>query len=183
MLMVASCRADLQRAYLSPRLNLWMPMRLTELLVPETVVIDFSPESLNAEGAKDALLADIVADLDQKGMVADRRVTTGDLLAREHVMSTGVGHGVAIPHAYTDGVARLMAAFYRTRSAIPFDGPDGEPVDMFFVMLGPRDSRREHIRLLARLSRLLSYSDFRNSVRAARDADGAVAVFRRFGDR
>jgi len=50
-------------------------------------------------------------------------------------------------------------------------------------MLGPRDSRREHIRLLARLSRLLNYPEFRDSVRGARDADSAVAVFRRFGDR
>jgi mannitol/fructose-specific phosphotransferase system IIA component (Ntr-type) len=158
-------------------------MRLTELLVPETVVIDYSPASMNADASKEALLAEIVVDLDHKGMVADRRTATDDLLARERVMSTGVGHGVAIPHAYTDGVERLLAAFYRTRTAIPFDGPDGEPVDMFFVMLGPRESRREHIRLLARLSRLLNYSDFRDSVRAARDADGAVAVFRRFGDR
>jgi len=158
-------------------------MRLTELLVPETVVIDFAPASMNMADAKEGLLAAIVADLDQKGWVADRRQATEDILARERVMSTGVGHGVAIPHAYTDGVQRLLAAFYRTREPVAFDGPDGEPVDMFFVMLGPRDSRREHIRLLARLSRLLNYPEFRESVRGARDADGAVAVFRRFGDR
>jgi mannitol/fructose-specific phosphotransferase system IIA component (Ntr-type) len=179
MLIVTPHRAALKLDTLRP----WMHMRLTELLVPETVVIDFAPASLTANGAKEALLSAIVANLDEKGMVADPRIATEDILARERVMSTGVGHGVAIPHAYTDGVERLLAAFYRTRAAIAFDGPDGEPVDMFFVMLGPRESRREHIRLLARLSRLLNYPEFRDSVRGARDADSAVAVFRRFGDR
>ncbi len=153
-------------------------MRLTELLVPEAVVTDFAPT-----GGKDDILTAIVADLDGKGLVADRRLATDDILARERVMSTGVGHGVAIPHAYTDGVARLAASFYRLREAIEFGSGDGEPVDVLFVILGPRDSRREHIRLLARLSRLLNHGEFRDHLRAAPDADAVVSVFRRFGDR
>jgi PTS system nitrogen regulatory IIA component len=155
-------------------------MRLTELLVPEAVVTDFPPAPT---GSKDDLLAAIVADLDEKGFVADRRVATDDILARERVMSTGVGNGVAIPHAYSDGVTRLAAAFYRTREPVEFGGPDGAPVDLFFVILGTRDSRREHIRLLARLSRLLNHGEFREHLRAAPDADAVVSVFRRFGDR
>ncbi len=155
-------------------------MRLTELLVPEAVVTDF-PQA--PTGSKEDLLAAIVADLDQKGFVADRAVATEDILARERVMSTGVGNGVAIPHAYTDGVDRLSAAFYRTRAAVEFGGPDGVPVDLYFVILGPRASRREHIRLLARLSRLLNHAEFREHLRGADDGDAVLAVFRRFGDR
>jgi mannitol/fructose-specific phosphotransferase system IIA component (Ntr-type) len=155
-------------------------MRLTELLVPEAVETDFPPAPT---GSKDDLLAAIIVDLDEKGFVADRRIVTDDILARERVMSTGVGNGVAIPHAYTDGVTRLAAAFYRTREPIEFGATDGAPVDLFFVILGPRDSRREHIRLLARLSRLLNHGEFRDALRAATDADAVVSVFRRFGDR
>ncbi len=153
-------------------------MRLTELLVPESVVTDFP-----MVGSKEDLLAAIVGDLHDKGFVADRRAASDDLLARERVMSTGVGNGVAIPHAYTDGVERLSAAFYRTTAPVEFGGPDGAPVDLFFVILGPRESRREHIRLLARLSRLLNHGDFRDHLRAASDPDAVLAVFRRFGDR
>jgi len=155
-------------------------MRLTELLVPEAIVTDFP---FATSSSKEDLLAAMVADLDQRGFVADRRVATEDILARERVMSTGVGNGVAIPHAYTDGVERLSAAFYRTREAVAFGGPDGAPVDLFFIILGPRDSRREHIRLLARLSRLLNNADFRDHLRAAPNSDAVLGVFRRFGDR
>jgi PTS system nitrogen regulatory IIA component len=110
-------------------------------------------------------------------------VATDDILARERVMSTGVGNGVAIPHAYTDGVERLLASFYRTREKVEFGSADSVPVDIFFVILGPRESRREHIRLLARLSRLLNHAEFRDALRSAPDADAVLAVFRRFGDR
>jgi mannitol/fructose-specific phosphotransferase system IIA component (Ntr-type) len=152
-------------------------MRLTELFVPETVVTDMPASS------KEALLARIVRDLDEKGLVADREVATEDLLARERVMSTGVGHGVAIPHAYTDGVQRLVAGLYRTSEGVEFGAPDQENVDLFFVVLGPRARRREHIRVLARVSRLLGNADFRDGLRRAEGADAVIGVMRRFGER
>jgi fructose PTS system EIIBC or EIIC component len=152
-------------------------MRLTELFVPEAVVTDF------AAAPKEDLLVAIVGDLDAKGLLADRGLTSDDIIARERIMSTCVGNGVAIPHAYTGGVDRLVVAFYRTRETVEFGGPDGVPVDLFFVVLGPRESRREHIRLLAKLSRLLSNHDFRAQLRDAATADAVLAAFRRFGDR
>jgi mannitol/fructose-specific phosphotransferase system IIA component (Ntr-type) len=155
-------------------------MRLTELLVPEAVVTDFP---LPATGTKEDLLTAVVADLAGKGLIRDTTLATSDILARERVMSTGVGHGVAIPHAYTDGVDRLLAAFYRTREPIDFGSPDAIAVDMQFVILGSHDSRREHIRLLARLSRLLNNVEFREQLRTAPDSDAVLGIFRRFGDR
>ncbi|HEX6790719.1 MAG TPA: PTS sugar transporter subunit IIA [Candidatus Krumholzibacteria bacterium] len=152
-------------------------MRLTELILPETVVTGVAASS------RDELLASIVHDLNGKGLIADPDATTRDLVARETVMSTGVGNGVAIPHAYTDGVTRLMAGLFRTREPIAFGAPDDLAVDLFFVVLGPRDSRRDHIRILARISRLISHSDFRDDLRRAENADGVTAVLRRFGER
>jgi mannitol/fructose-specific phosphotransferase system IIA component (Ntr-type) len=152
-------------------------MRLTELFVPETVVIDFPP------AGKEALLATIVRDMDEKGLVTDGHRATEDVIARERVMSTGVGNGAAIPHAYTDGVDRLVASFYRTSAGVDFAAPDAAPVRLFFVKLSPRASRREHIRLLAKISRLLGHAEFRDAIGQARDADAVVAAFRRFGER
>jgi mannitol/fructose-specific phosphotransferase system IIA component (Ntr-type) len=152
-------------------------MRLTELIQPEAVVTGLSSTS------RDELLAAIVDDLDAKGFIADRDATARDLLARETVMSTGVGNGVAIPHAYTHGVHKLIAGLYRTREPIPFGAPDDAGVDLFFVVLGPKDSRRDHIRVLAKVSRLIGHVDFREDLRRAEDAQAVSAVLRRFGER
>jgi len=152
-------------------------MRLTELFSPETVVTDLPAAS------KDALLTAIVDDLDAKGLIADREVAMRDLLAREDVMSTGVGNGVAIPHAYTDGVDRLLVSLYRTKEGVNFGAPDDADVSLFFVVLGPRASRREHIRVLAKISRLIGHADFREDLRRAGNAGAVMAVLRRFGER
>jgi mannitol/fructose-specific phosphotransferase system IIA component (Ntr-type) len=98
-------------------------------------------------------------------------------------MSTGVGYGVAIPHAYSDGITRLIAGLYRTLEPIPFGAPDDGAVDLFFLVLGPKESRRDHIRVLARISRLISHGDFREDLRRAENADAVTAVLRRFGER
>jgi mannitol/fructose-specific phosphotransferase system IIA component (Ntr-type) len=152
-------------------------MRLTELFRADTVVTDIAP------APKESLLAEIVRDLHAKGLVADRDTATSDLIARENVMSTGVGHGVAIPHAYTDGVERLIAGLYRTGAAVEFGAPDDAGVDLFFVVLGPRESRHEHIRALAKISRLLGHADFREDLRRAAGAGDVLGVLRRFGER
>lgn len=152
-------------------------MRLTELIQPEAVVTGVASTS------RDDLLAAIVDDLDAKGFIADRDMTARDLVAREQVMSTGVGNGVAIPHAYTHGVKKLIAGLYRTQGPIPFGAPDDAGVDLFFVVLGPKDSRRDHIRILAKVSRLIGHVDFREDLRRAQDAQAVSAVLRRFGER
>ena len=152
-------------------------MRLTDLFVPGTVVTDMPPL------AKEALLEAVVDDFDRKGFVTDRATALGDLLARERVMSTGVGNGVAIPHAYTDGVNRLVAGVYRTVAGVAFGAPDETDVDVLFVVLGPREKRGEHIRVLAKISRLLNHADFRDDIRRAGDPAGVIGVLKRFGDR
>jgi len=152
-------------------------MRLTELIQPATVVTGVASTS------RDDLLAAMVDDLEAKGFVADRDLALRDLAAREDVMSTGVGNGVAIPHAYTDGVERLVAGLFRTVEPIPFGAPDEAGVDLFFVVLGPKESRREHIRVLAKISRLIGHTDFREDLRRAADAEAVAGVVRRFGER
>ncbi len=152
-------------------------MRLTELFAPETVVTDLPAAD------RDDLLAAMVADLDAKGLIVDAGQALRDLIARERVMTTGVGHGVAIPHAYTAGVDRLVAGFYRTLSGVDFNATDSLDVDLIFLVFGPKERRREHIRILAKISRLLGNADFRGELRRAAGADGVLDVFRRFGDR
>ncbi|UCG52531.1 MAG: PTS sugar transporter subunit IIA [Candidatus Latescibacterota bacterium] len=152
-------------------------MKLSELFGENGIVLDFAP------GTKDDLLERILRDLDAKGMIKDCDHALRDVLEREKVMSTGIGSGVAIPHAYTDGVDRLVAGFYRTQKGVDFAALDGGDVDLFFIILGPKASRRDHIKVLAKISRLLNHSDFREELRKAADVEDVFAVFKRFGDR
>jgi len=152
-------------------------MKLSELFSEANIVTDLEA------GAKEELLDAIVRDLDEKGHVSDRERATRDVIEREMVMSTGIGNGVAIPHAYTDGVGRLVAGFYRTREPVDFDALDGKNVSLFFIILGPKESRRDHIKVLAKISRLLNHEDFRQDLIDATDAPAVMSVFKRFGDR
>jgi fructose-specific phosphotransferase system IIA component len=132
---------------------------------------------------KTEFLESIVRDLDAKGHIKDARRVVEDVVEREKVMSTGIGNGVAIPHAYTDGVDELVAGFYRSAGDVDFEALDDRPVDLFFIILGPKESRREHIKVLAKISRLLNHADFREELRQAPDAEAVMAVFMRFGDK
>ncbi len=152
-------------------------MKLSELFSADNIVVDLEPSE------KDTLLEAMVSILDEKGYVKDRGQVTRDLKEREKVMSTGIGNGVAIPHAYTDGVERLVASFCRTKSEVDFEALDDNPVDLFFIILGPKESRRDHIKILAKISRLLNHSDFRQDLREAADAEAVLNVFKRFGDK
>jgi fructose-specific phosphotransferase system IIA component len=152
-------------------------MRLSDLFSVDNVVLDMPA------AAKADLLDAILRDLDAKGQITDVGHVINDVVEREKVMSTGIGNGVAIPHAYTDGVDRLVAGFYRTSEGVDFEALDGRDVDLLFIILGPRESRRDHIKVLAKISRLLNHDDFREDLRNAPDADAVMGVFKRFGDK
>ncbi|UCH82771.1 MAG: PTS sugar transporter subunit IIA [Candidatus Latescibacterota bacterium] len=152
-------------------------VKLADLFDEQSVVLDLEPTT------KDDLLATILEDLDGKSLIENFDQALSDVIEREKVMSTGIGNGVAIPHAYTDGVDRLVAGFYRTRDGVDFAALDGKDVDLFVIILGPKASRRDHIKILARISRLLNNSEFRSELRGAKAADDVMAVFKRFGDR
>ena len=152
-------------------------MNLSELFSSDAIHLDVEPQG------KDGLIQFIIKDLDSKNLIKDADRALQDVIEREKVMSTGIGSGVAIPHAYTDGVEQLVAGFFRTRGGIDFAALDGSDVDLFFIILGPKASRRNHIKVLAKISRLLNHNEFRESLRDAADVDAVMDIFRRFGDR
>ncbi len=98
------------------------------------------------------------------------------LLEREQEGSTGVGHGVAVPHARLSGLARMRAVFVRLETPIAFDAVDDQPVDLLFFLLAPVDAGSEHLRALARVTRLLRRGEVRQRLRQARSADTIYAL-------
>jgi PTS system nitrogen regulatory IIA component len=98
------------------------------------------------------------------------------LLVREAAGSTGVGSGVAVPHARLEGLDRMRGVFVRLETPIDFDAVDGQPVDILFALLAPADSTSEHLRALARVARLLRQSSLREQLRQARTVDTVYAL-------
>ncbi len=98
------------------------------------------------------------------------------LLAREDEGSTGVGSGVAVPHARLNGLDRVRGVFIRLETPVSFGSVDDQPVDLLFALLAPADARTEHLRALARVSRALRNPEMREQLRQARTQDSMHAL-------
>lgn len=98
------------------------------------------------------------------------------LAEREAAGSTGVGHGVAAPHARLEGLDRIRGVFVRLEHPVDFASVDDQPVDLLFALFAPKGATTEHLRALARVSRLLRQADLRERLRQARTADAIHAL-------
>lgn len=98
------------------------------------------------------------------------------LVDREQLQSTGVGGGVAIPHGALDRIERLVGAVLLCPGAIEFDAIDNQPVKILFAVIGPKRATGEHLKMLARISRLLRDENFRERLLAAPDGKTAFEL-------
>lgn len=98
------------------------------------------------------------------------------MLAREELSGTGVGEGVAFPHAEVEGLPAPVVAFARTREGLDFDAPDGEKVRLIFMLLMPPREFERELRLLSGLARLMAQESVRRGLMEAGDVKGALAA-------
>lgn len=98
------------------------------------------------------------------------------LLQRERLGSTGIGHGIAIPHGKLAKVPKLFGVFARLDKPVDFEALDGEPVDLLFVLIAPESAGADHLKALARVARVLRDGNVTAKLRAAQDADALFAV-------
>lgn len=106
----------------------------------------------------------------------DERDIFETLMQREKLGSTGVGHGVAIPHGKLAGLDRLVGVFALLDRPIDFDSLDGEPVDVMFLLLAPESAGADHLKALARIARVLRDDGTAAKLRAADDAAAMYAL-------
>lgn len=99
------------------------------------------------------------------------------LFAREKMGSTGLGLGIAIPHGRIKGLKEARGAFFSLARAVQFDAPDGQPVNLVFVLLVPEAASEHHLQLLSELAQMFSDKTFRERLAAAPDATAAHALF------
>jgi len=95
----------------------------------------------------------------------NRALVADSLFARERLGSTGLGHGVAIPHGRIKGLKSPLAAVFRLTQAIGFDSPDEQPVCLLFFLLVPEASTQKHLEILSEIAEMLNDSGFRESLK------------------
>jgi len=141
-------------------------MKLRDLLSEEVVRMPLK----NTE--KNSIIEELVELLYRAGKLKDRDKALQAVLERERIMSTGMGEGVAIPHAKTVAVDGLVAAFGITSKDVDFQSIDDKPVRLVFLLIGPMDPTGPHLQALSRISRLMHRGELREKlISASSEAD------------
>lgn len=144
-------------------------MDLGDLIKPEGVI-----SALKAKSKKQVLheLSHKAAELTG----VDERAIFETLLQRERLGSTGLGRGIAIPHGKPPGLKHITCIFARLETPIDFEATDGEPVELVFLLLAPAEAGADHLKALARISRLLRDPLAIEKLKASRDRAALHAV-------
>jgi mannitol/fructose-specific phosphotransferase system IIA component (Ntr-type) len=144
-------------------------MRLYDQLAAELVLID------PAVADREALLRLYGSVFEQAGIFGDGEEVARRLLERERVLSTGIGGGIAVPHAQVPGLGRLAIAASTHPGGIPYPAVDGRPVQLTFCLIGDSRTAADHLAGLARLARLACRAEFLAGLVAARTGDDFMA--------
>ncbi len=144
-------------------------MPLTDIVAPQAII-----PALKVNSKKQAL-AEIAARAAALSGQSEREILD-ILVQREKLGSTGVGHGVAIPHGKLPKLDRLFGLFARLDRPIDFESLDGEPVDLIFLILAPEGAGADHLKALARVARVLRDPDVARKLRESRGAEALYAV-------
>lgn len=147
-------------------------MKIMDFLNPKAVSADLQASD------KEGVIGELVDLLIRQREIKDNNEMVKALLDREALGSTGIGQGIAIPHAKSDSVKELVAAFGLSRKGINFNALDGEPVYIFFLLVAPPDSAGSHLKALARISRLLRDKFFRETLKNAKDEKEILGIIR-----
>jgi len=131
----------------------------------------FKMEFINANllaKNKTEVLTELVKTLIQSGLKLESSLIVEILQQRENLGSTGIGDGVAIPHGKTSAIDELIIAFGRSMEGIAYDSLDGKPVHLFFLLLAPENSAGQHLKVLAKISKMLKVANFRKMLLKAK---------------
>lgn len=147
-------------------------MKITDILHEENIIANLQAKD------KVSVIRELAEALVRSNPSLNTENVTDILLAREKLGSTGIGSGVAIPHGKLPELEEIIAGFGRSVTGVDFDAQDGEPSHLFFVLLAPEDSAGLHLKALAKLSRLLKNSMFRDRLMEAGDRATLYRIIR-----
>lgn len=147
-------------------------MRIMDFLCPEAIIVD-----LKAQDKKSA-----ITELSEQ-LVKTKKLKKSDsvieaVLEREKLGSTGIGQGVAIPHGKTDAVSDQIGALGISQKGVEFNSLDGEPVYLIFLLVGPIEVAGQHLKALARISRLFKDKFFRQALKDAKKSEDVIKIIK-----
>jgi PTS system nitrogen regulatory IIA component len=131
---------------------------------------DYILEELKSDNKMD-VLKELVGSFMKIHQKLDSEATLNVLFEREKLGSTGIGEGIAIPHGKITGLDQLILSFGRSAVGIDFDAMDGKPVHLFFLLIAPENSAGQHLKTLAKISKMLKDGVFRTKLMAAKSKD------------
>ena len=139
-------------------------------------LLDRSAISVRVSAANKKKVLAVIAEIAARNFHLDAGDVLDALSEREAAGSTGVGYGVAVPHARLEGLQRMRGIFVRLENPVEFESVDDQPVDLLFALFAPKTAGAEHLRALARVSRIMRQSELREQLRKARSADAVHAL-------
>ncbi|MDH4101307.1 MAG: PTS sugar transporter subunit IIA [Nitrospirota bacterium] len=142
--------------------------KIADLLTEELIISNIASRD------KHGVLREFAELLYRAGKVNDVALVEDVLARREALGSTGIGDGIAIPHGKLAGLREIILAFGVSRDGVEFEALDGKPSHIFFLLVAPEDAPSEHLKALARISRLLKSSMFREDLMVLTDSKGLL---------
>ncbi len=120
---------------------------------------------------KEEVLREITDFLQEQGLVKDKETLLNTLMEREKLGSTGIGENVAIPHGKSDELSQIITVFARSLNGVDFESLDQKPVHFVCMVIAPSNSTGQHLKALARISRIFKIQNLRDSILKLQDAN------------
>ena len=146
-------------------------MTISALLSPQRIFLD---TEISSKKKLLELIANIVADQTQLA----ESLIYNNLLNRERLGSTGLGHGFAVPHARLENLDKTIGCLFRLKEPVNFEAPDNQPVDLVFTIIIPQEATEEHLIILSSLASIFSRTDVCEAIRGATSRDEIAQIIK-----
>jgi len=127
---------------------------------------------------KSELIREMAEILSRGGIIRDVDSLAAEIMEREKLSSTGIGSGIAIPHCLSPQVSQTMIAFGRKKGGAKFNAVDNQPVELFFLLVGPEGDYAGHMQILSKIARYLHDPRFCNDLLSAESAEDVITAFK-----
>ncbi len=144
-------------------------MTISALLSPHRIFLD-------TEISSKKKLLELIANIVAGQTPMEESSIYNNLLSRERLGSTGLGHGIAVPHARVENPGETIGCLFRLKEPINFEAPDNLPVDLVFAIIIPQEENEEHLMILSSLAHLFSQTDVCEAIREATSKDEITLI-------
>lgn len=148
--------------------------KISEILLKEGIILDLK------EKEKVEVIKRLSKKLIELNYITDAEEFFTEILKRENLESTGIGMGIAIPHARSKVVKDLVIVFGRSEEGVDFSSLDGKPAHLIFLIAGPEDKKAEYLLALAKLSKLLRKDEVRIELNKVKNEEEVLAVIKKY---